>query len=59
MNMEEAHRLCAQVAGELSLAIVRRKASREMMRGWVVALRRVADAFEAKMGGGNAGRPTS
>lgn len=49
ISMEETHRVAAQVVGELSLAIVRQKASRPQMLGWVKRLRDVADRVEAKV----------
>ncbi len=48
-TMEEAHRVCAEVVGELSLAITRRKGDRPTMQRWMERLRWVADAFEAKV----------
>lgn len=47
--MEQAHRVCAAVAGELSLAIVRGKAPRPVIESWIKRLRQVADAFEGKL----------
>jgi hypothetical protein len=49
ISMEETHRIAAGVAGELSLAIVRQKASRAQMEAWILRLREVADRMEAKI----------
>ena len=49
ISMEETHRIAAQVVGELSLAIVRQKASRPAMLSWIKRLREVADRMEAKV----------
>lgn len=47
--MEQAHRLVASVAGELSLALVRGKSDRAQMTSWVDRLQQVLDAFRAKL----------
>ena len=51
MNTEQAHKQVAQVMGEMSLAAVKGKASREVVRSWIVRLREVADALERRLGG--------
>jgi hypothetical protein len=50
ISMEETHRIVAGVAGELSRAIVRQKASRVTMESWISRLRETADRMEAKIG---------
>jgi hypothetical protein len=47
-EMEAAHRIAAEVAGELSLAIGRRVFSRAKATSWVRRLREVADRIEAR-----------
>ncbi len=54
ISMEETHRIAAGVAGELSLAIVRQRASRADMESWISRLRDVADRMEAKIQGAGA-----
>lgn len=49
ISMEETHQIAAEVVGELSLAIVRQKASRAVMESWIRRLRDVADRMEAKI----------
>lgn len=52
MTLEEAHRICAAIAGQLSLALVRGKPPPALLARAVKALRRVADALEQKIEGG-------
>ncbi|PZQ59248.1 MAG: hypothetical protein DI570_16440 [Phenylobacterium zucineum] len=49
ISMEETHHVAAGVVGELSLAIVRQKASKALMESWIARLRDVADRMEAKI----------
>lgn len=44
--MNEVHAALAAIVGELSLAIVRKKAPRDLLPTWIKTLRRVADALE-------------
>lgn len=47
--MESAHRILASVVGELSLAIVRRGATREMKESWLMRLKQVAAVIERSL----------
>lgn len=42
----DAHRLLAEVVGELSLCLVRGKGGRSQLRDWAARLRAVAATFE-------------
>lgn len=47
--MDAIHLLIARVAGELSRAIVRQRATRKQMTNWVADLRKAADMIEERL----------
>lgn len=49
MTIMEAHQLTAAVAGEMSLAIVKRTAADDVIRQWVRRLRAAADGLERRL----------